>query len=377
MTEYHEYEDLVTGGVMPACDAYHLPKHIKKHIDFVSPGIKLMAPPESHKSKRDRVSQVHRLEKRVDHKALQSQEVAAVTDPSDLSICTSTVTPACIAALYQIPAKTFTPAQPNNSMGIFESELQFWYQEDLDSFYTNFTNYIPNGTHPVPANVDGGMQSTDDPYYADAGGEVMLDLELAYPIVYPQTITVYQVDDYIVQSNQNDTYTFGFNTWLDAIDGSYCTFSAFNETGNDPNLDQVYPDPLIGGWEGPLMCGVYQPTNVMSLSYGGQEQDVPLSYQRRQCLEFMKLGLQGISFLFASGDSGVGSRLTSKANGTQLNCADYPENIDGPTGCSGPNGNVFNPTWPGSKSHSGVTLCYCIMRLTVSSMPLRNLCRRH
>jgi hypothetical protein len=56
------------------------------------------------------------------------------------------------------------------------------------------------------------------------------------------------------------------------------------------------------------MCGVYKPTNVISLSYGGQESDVPISYQKRQCLEYMKLGLQGVSFLFASGDSGVSSK---------------------------------------------------------------------
>jgi subtilase family serine protease len=55
------------------------------------------------------------------------------------------------------------------------------------------------------------------------------------------------------------------------------------------------------------MCGVYKPTNVISVSYGGQEADLPLSYQKRQCLEYMKLGLQGVSFLFASGDSGVSS----------------------------------------------------------------------
>jgi len=48
---------------------------------------------------------------------------------------------------------------------------------------------------------------------------------------------------------------------------------------------------------------------VISVSYGGQEADVPISYQKRQCLEYMKLGLQGVSLLFASGDSGVSSKL--------------------------------------------------------------------
>jgi tripeptidyl-peptidase-1 len=62
------------------------------------------------------------------------------------------------------------------------------------------------------------------------------------------------------------------------------------------------------------MCGVYKPTNVISISYGGQEADLPISYQKRQCLEYMKLGLQGVSFIFASGDSGVSSMLPSSAS---------------------------------------------------------------
>jgi tripeptidyl-peptidase I len=56
------------------------------------------------------------------------------------------------------------------------------------------------------------------------------------------------------------------------------------------------------------MCGVFTPTNVISVSYGGQEADLPIAYQKRQCLEYLKLGLQGTSFLFASGDSGVSSK---------------------------------------------------------------------
>lgn len=60
--------------------------------------------------------------------------------------------------------------------------------------------------------------------------------------------------------------------------------------------------------QGKLMCGVYKPTNVISVSYGGGEQFVPIAYQRRQCLEFMKLGLQGVSIIFSSGDAGVGGK---------------------------------------------------------------------
>lgn len=218
-TEYHEYEDTVTGGIIPACDEYHVPKHVREHIDYISPGIKLLAPPQSHKSKREafRVEEeVKDLETRIVHGALKV-DAEKYPDPNDLSTCDVAITPACVAALYKIPPGT--SKNPKNSMGVFESELQFYTQKDLDSFFTNFSSpvRIPNGTHPIRANIDGGQQSTTDLYYA--GGEVDLDLELAYPIIYPQTITLYQVDDFIVQANPNDTYTFGFNTFLDALDG--------------------------------------------------------------------------------------------------------------------------------------------------------------
>ena len=117
-------------------------------------------------------------------------------------------------------------------MGIFEAELQYWDQHDLNSFFTNFTR-IPNGTHPINNEVDGGVAQTHD--VAIAGGEAMLDLDMAYPIgqirqisveflqvvlisfaVYPQTITVWNVDDIYYQTFPNDTYTWGFNTLLDA-----------------------------------------------------------------------------------------------------------------------------------------------------------------
>ena len=72
---------------------------------------------------------------------------------------------------------------------------------------------------------------------------------------------------------------------LTSFNQSYCTFSAYGETGNDKYLDQSYPDP--GGWQGQLMCGVYKPTHVISVSYGGQEVDLPLSYQRRHSKEYL------------------------------------------------------------------------------------------
>lgn len=68
---------------------------------------------------------------------------------------------------------------------------------------------------------------------------------------------------------------------------SYCTYSAFGETSNDPVNDPTYPDTAPGGYTGQLQCGVYKPTNVISISYGGQEFDLPAYYQKRQCNEYV------------------------------------------------------------------------------------------
>lgn len=229
-------------------------------------------------------------------------------------------------------------------MGIYETLLEFWSQKDLNSFFTAFAPHIPNGTHPKDNDIDGAVAVTRNASLD--GGEVMLDLQLAYPIVYPQTITVWDEEDLNYQGLGNISFVGGFNQWLDAIDGSYCTYRAYGETGDDTKdgLDPVYPDPQPGGYKGHLQCGVFRPTTVMSISYSGPEAEVPIAYQKRQCNEFAKLGLQGVSFFFSSGDAGVGQ---------------YPP-PQGP-GCLGKENNIFSPNWPDNCPY--VTSVSCVLLL--------------
>ncbi|KAF1991424.1 tripeptidyl-peptidase 1 precursor [Aulographum hederae CBS 113979] len=53
---------------------------------------------------------------------------------------------------------------------------------------------------------------------------------------------------------------------------------------------------------------------VISTSYGDDEQTVPESYAKRVCAGFAQLGARGISVLFSSGDAGVGSDGTCFSN---------------------------------------------------------------
>jgi len=75
------------------------------------------------------------------------------------------------------------------------------------------------------------------------------------------------------------------------------------------------------------MCGAYTPTNVISVSYGLGENAFSYFYENRQCQEYMKLGLQGVSVIYSSGDSGVSNRgeciyPSSITNSTEID--EYP-----------------------------------------------------
>jgi tripeptidyl-peptidase-1 len=145
-------------------------------------------------------------------------------------------------------------------------------------------------------------------------------------LVYPQKVTLYQVGDNLEGAS--------FNNFLDALDASYCTSNG----GDDPTQDGIYPDPYGSGtgvYSGPENCGGFAATKVISTSYAYNEADLTPFYENRQCNEYLKLGLQGVTFLYSSGDYGVAG------NGGQC--------IDPTTGAynSGTSG-MFNPSFPGT-----------------------------
>ena len=111
-------------------------------------------------------------------------------------------------------------------------------------------------------------------------------------LVYPQQVTLYQTGDAVEGAS--------FNNFLDALDASYCTF----EGGDDPTEDGIYPDPQ-GGYQGPEDCGTIKGAKVISSSYSYNEFDLTPFYVQRQCQEYLKLGLQGITFIYSTGDYGV------------------------------------------------------------------------
>lgn len=331
-TDFYNWRHSPTGSENIAAEEYHIPSDIQAHIDYITPGIRLRPHPGRVRALK-RKAEAEKLRSRMVHAMNTGMEIispdADTLPPLNSSVCDTLVTQECIRTQYSIPKGD--KAAPGNELGIFESLSDHYAKEDLDVFWSTLYPEIPNGTYPREDSIDGAFGASKT--LEEAGIESDLDFEAAQPLIWPQKTVLYQTDDEFYEVNETSLNTplKGFwNTFYDALDGSYCTYSAFGETGNcvlPECLDPAYPDPNPGGYKGELQCGVYTPTNVISISYGGGESDVPDFYTKRQCNEIMKLGLQGVTVVISSGDDGVGSF----------------EGDPTPSGCAGPNENIFYP----------------------------------
>ncbi|KAK8117373.1 uncharacterized protein PG998_005654 [Apiospora kogelbergensis] len=303
-------------------ESYHVPSHVQEHIDYVTPGTRLRTRSTGGKdSKRKRSLKDGNIVRP------QITKLPGFPHPN-ATTCDIYVTAECTRVQYNVP--NGTTSHPGNELGIFESLDDHYSRNDLDVFFSTLYPHlnIPKGTYPEERLVDGAVGALEEPspYPIEPGSESALDFDAAWPLIWPQKTVLYQVDDEYYEHSSN--FSGFWNTFLDAIDGSYCTYSAFGETGDctEPRCrDPAYPDPNPGGYTGQLQCGVYKPTNVISISYGGDEWAWPDYYMRRQCSEWMKLALQGTTIVISSGDDGVGREATCPTGGNNQTVVFNPD----------------------------------------------------
>ncbi|KZT44232.1 subtilisin-like protein [Sistotremastrum suecicum HHB10207 ss-3] len=313
-TTYHLYQHQ-DGSEHVGCEEYSLPVHIKEHIEIIHPTVNMGGKRKifNHSKKRS-------LNKGSLLRGPKTNGKKPSQTFNDTANCDSQITPDCLRALYQIPA---TPEpNPKNTFAILELTPQSYVAEDLKNFFTEFAPSIEN-TLPKLISIDGGTVTADTLTGFDINGESDLDFEYGMSLTAPQLVQLYQAGD--------DVEGASFNNMLDALDKSFCTF----EGGDDPNDDGIYPDPLPGGFKGKESCGIVKPANVISISYGADEVEFTDFYQIRECQEHAKLGMMGVTVLYASGDNGVagngGVCIEKLANGTVI------ESV---------NGTIFNPSFP-------------------------------
>ena len=96
--------------------------------------------------------------------------------PPDLQDCGRNITPPCYRALYQLPQPK--GAIPGNSLGIYE-QGDWFAKEDLDLYYKAFAPYVPQGTYPIPALIDGASYFKPLNDTKNVEGEANVDISIA------------------------------------------------------------------------------------------------------------------------------------------------------------------------------------------------------
>ncbi|KKO98171.1 Pro-kumamolisin [Trichoderma harzianum] len=222
-TEYHVYNHLSSGSSHFGTHEYSLPLDVSEHVDFIMPAVAMAhLSNNTRQPTRKRASEVER--------ALPATQLYG----SDQAACNaSQILPACIQYLYQFPNNT--KADPRNIIGIYEAADSLFSQSNLNLFYKDFYPRIPQGFGPQIDSIDGATTAQ-----SPSGGETDLDVQMIMPIVYPQNAVMYQTNVSFDEFAELGLY----NRFLDAIDGTYCNYSAYGETGDDPVFDGnlTHPD---------------------------------------------------------------------------------------------------------------------------------------
>jgi tripeptidyl-peptidase-1 len=184
--------------------------------------------------------------------------------------CNSTITPACLEALYKF--KHFRASRRNgNEIALAGFLEQYAQHDDLDQF---IGTYAPDqaGANFSTVLINGGLntQDNDSDQYQKIG-EANLDVQYGLSLAYPTPSTYFstagrppEVPDY--------------------------------EVDNEPYLEFLTH-----------LLSLKKIPQVISISYGDAEWTVPRSYAYTVCDLFAQVAARGVTFLASSGDGGSGS----------------------------------------------------------------------
>jgi len=225
--------------------------------------------------------------------------------------CLRFTTPHCLCRLYGMNDATGTIPHPNSSLGIFTMAWQTWLGLDLDMFFTDFAP-SQTGKRPFITVVNGGYRHFDLNNANNTATEIFhlepnLDYQYTMALADPVPVTNIQVGDELHPSSNT-------NMMLAALDQNYyCSggldgeFDSpiYNEGNNNNTTDNYCNNDNNKNTERKLK----KIPRVLSISYAWNEAEFSPPYLHRQCLEFLKLGLQGITVLASTGDYGTADQL--------------------------------------------------------------------
>ncbi|RPD64171.1 subtilisin-like protein [Lentinus tigrinus ALCF2SS1-7] len=242
---------------------YSLPSVLHEHVAVVAPTT-YFGTMKSMKATSFIQEDAPTIENDADFAHLLKGPGSLATVPSS---CSTTITPACLRALYN--TVNYTPkATTKNSLGVAGYLDEFANRADLQTFFQRFRSDAV-GSNFTTVRVNNGGDDQSDP-----GVEANLDIQYTEGISFP-TPNIY--------------YSTG---------GS----PPFKPDDNTPtNTNEPYLD-----WLNFILAQDTIP-QTFTTSYGDDEQTVPFDYATSVCNLFAQLGARGSSIMFSSGDDGVGA----------------------------------------------------------------------
>lgn len=238
---------------------YSVPQNVAEHINLVQPTTRFASIRSNHETEHE----------------LVGLQVAALAN-STIN-CDATITPQCLKTLYKI---NYKPDANSGSKVAFASYLEEYARySDLALFEKNILPEAVGQNFSV-VQFNGGLNAQNS---SDDSGEANLDLQYIVGISSPLPVTEFS--------------TGGRGPWVADLDQPDEADSA-----NEPYLDFL---------QGVLKLNKKDLPQVISTSYGENEQSVPKSYALSVCNLFAQLGSRGVTVVFSSGDSGVGSACQS------------------------------------------------------------------
>lgn len=275
-TSYSTFKHASSGHTISRAPEWSLPQHLHEHIDVVQPTTSFFRPnPKSN----DLKPAIDGADYPMSWWETSGKAKLAGNGAGPINqVCNASfVTPDCIRTLYG--TYDYKPQVPKKNAIAHTNYLNetSYRADDLKSFQT-FRPEAAGVAYTFENTVIAGANDDQGPYTpaqiaAGKNEEANLDTQNIVSVSYPTTFKTYStggsppfIPDITTPTDTNEPYL----TWLDYV-------------LSDKNVPQV-----------------------ISTSYGDDEQTVPRSYANKVCAGFAQLGARGVSVLFSSGDAGVG-----------------------------------------------------------------------
>lgn len=269
-TTFDVYKHEIDSKEMIRTLSYTVPKEVAKHITMIQPTTRFsrqLAQRSTVKDIQDLAIASH------DRKAPEVPKPITV-EPVDPS-CNNTITPACLRAIYNI-GDYEAPAVKGAKLGVAGYLEQWAKYDDLATFEEMYAPWSIGDNFTVES-INGGVNPQDD--YTENDIEANLDIQYTVPIAVGVPVTYYT--------------TGGRGPIVPDLD--------------QPDPAEAQNEPYLDFFTYLLKLKNKELPQVITTSYGENEQSVPAPYVREVCKLIGQLGARGVSVIFSSGDTGVGS----------------------------------------------------------------------